>query len=144
MLGDNVFLALCFVATGALAQTNEPKGSLSAPPVVGKEAANPANVTSLFASVSQGNTPKIYTKGPPSGSAVVGRKAVSTGGEVYITNQDLKVGQYVKPVSAAQAGTINLQGRAQIFASNIVIDAAGVNIDGARLVTKTPRHYGYW
>lgn len=52
-------------------QTNESKDSLSAPPVVSNESnqANPANAASLFAPVKPGNTPKIYTKGAPSGPA---------------------------------------------------------------------------
>ena len=49
-------------------QTNESKDLLTMPPVVSNEAkANPATAASLFAPVTQSNTPKIYTKGVPSG-----------------------------------------------------------------------------
>ena len=53
-------------------QTNESKEVLSAPPLVSNassasSAPNVANATSLFAPISQNNTPKIYTKGVPSG-----------------------------------------------------------------------------
>ena len=50
-------------------QTNESRDSLSAPPVVSNETANPANAKSLFAPVTKSDTPKIYTKGTPSGPA---------------------------------------------------------------------------
>ena len=55
-------------------QTNESKDSLSAPPLVSNDSnqanqANPANAASLFAPVKPSNTPKIYTKGAPSGPA---------------------------------------------------------------------------
>ena len=69
-------------------------------------------------------------------SVVAGGKVVSTGGEVYMTTQDIKAGQYVKPTATAQAGSINLSGKAQIFASNIVIDASSVNMDDVKLVAR--------
>ena len=47
-------------------QTNEAKDSLTAPPVISKDA-NPANAASLFSPVTPSNTPKIYAKGTPSG-----------------------------------------------------------------------------
>ena len=50
-------------------QTNESQDRLSAPPVVGNQSTNPANAAPLFAPVTQSNTPKIYTKGAPSGPA---------------------------------------------------------------------------
>jgi filamentous hemagglutinin family protein len=69
-------------------------------------------------------------------SVVNGGKVTSTGGEVYLTTQDVKAGHYVKPVGTAPAGTVNLRGEAQLFASNIVIDAGSVNLDGANLNAK--------
>jgi outer membrane protein TolC len=50
-------------------QTNESKDSLTAPPVISSQLANPISAASLFAPVTQANTPKIYTKGTPSGPA---------------------------------------------------------------------------
>ena len=50
-------------------QANESKDSLSAPPVVSNQSSNPANAASLFAPVTKSDTPKIYTKGAPSGPA---------------------------------------------------------------------------
>ena len=50
-------------------QANESKDSLSAPPVVSNQSSNPANAASLFAPLTKSDTPKIYTKGAPSGPA---------------------------------------------------------------------------
>lgn len=55
-------------------QLNESQESLSAPPLVSNvsstpNAPNPAKAASLFAPVTQSNTPKIYTMGAPSGPA---------------------------------------------------------------------------
>jgi filamentous hemagglutinin family protein len=74
----------------------------------------------------------------PSGSlsVVSGGKVTSTGGEVYLTTQDIKAGQYVKPVGMATTGMVNLRGDAQLFASNIVIDAGSVNMEGVNLNAK--------
>jgi outer membrane protein TolC len=49
-------------------QRSESKELLTAPAVVGSEP-NPAKAASIFAPVSPTNTPKIYTKGAPSGPA---------------------------------------------------------------------------
>lgn len=60
-------------ASSVTVQTSESKNSLAAPPIVSSEmnsrAANPANAPSLFAPVTQSDTPQIYTKGTPSGPA---------------------------------------------------------------------------
>jgi len=49
-------------------QTNESQNLLTVPPVVSNETkANPATAASLFAPVTPSNTPKVYTKGAPSG-----------------------------------------------------------------------------
>ncbi len=55
-------------------QTNDSKEVLSTPPVVSNDssnssAPNTSQAASLFAPVTQSNTPKIYTKGMPSGPA---------------------------------------------------------------------------
>lgn len=50
-------------------QANESKDSLSAPPVLSNQSSNPANAASLFAPLTKSDTPKIYTKGAPSGPA---------------------------------------------------------------------------
>ena|GEM_PF-211191 len=48
-------------------QVSQSNDSLSTPPVVSNDTANPANAASLFAPVTKSDTPKIYTKGAPSG-----------------------------------------------------------------------------
>ncbi len=70
-------------------QTNESKDFLSAPPVVSKESnqANPANAASLFAPIKPGNTPKIYTKGAPSGPAEMNLRQLGT--ELKLNNPQL-------------------------------------------------------
>ncbi|MBU3589971.1 TolC family protein [Polynucleobacter sp. 80A-SIGWE] len=68
-------------------QTNESKDSLSAPPVVSNETANPANAASLFAPVTKSDTPKIYTKGAPSGPAEMDLRQLWT--ELKLNNPQL-------------------------------------------------------
>jgi outer membrane protein TolC len=48
-------------------QVSQSNDSLSTPPVVSNGTANPANAASLFAPVTKNDTPKMYTKGAPSG-----------------------------------------------------------------------------
>jgi outer membrane protein TolC len=57
------------MAASVTVQTNQSKDALSAPPMGANPAANPANAASLFAPITPNNTPKIYTKGVPSGPA---------------------------------------------------------------------------
>ena len=69
-------------------QTAESKDSLSTPPTVSNEpVANPANAASLFAPVKPSNTPKIYTKGAPSGPAEMDLRQLWT--ELKLNNPQL-------------------------------------------------------
>ena len=70
----------------------------------------------------------------PNGIAVSNGGKVSAQGEVYMTTQDMAVGQYTKPTYHATSGVMNISGQSQISASNIVLDAGSVNLSNAKLV----------
>lgn len=70
----------------------------------------------------------------PNGIAVSNGGKVSAQGEVYMTTQDMAVGQYTKPTHHATSGAMNISGQSQISASNIVLDAGSVNLSNAKLV----------
>jgi outer membrane protein, heavy metal efflux system len=74
------------IPSSVTVQTNESKDSLTSPPVVGNEV-NPANAASLFAPITQGNTPKIYSKGAPSGPADMDLRQLWT--ELKLNNPQL-------------------------------------------------------
>jgi filamentous hemagglutinin family protein len=73
----------------------------------------------------------------PSGIAVSNGGKVSAQGEVYMTTQNMAVGQYTKPAARASAGAISVTGHSQISGSNIVLDAGSIHLSQATL-TATP------
>lgn len=63
--------------------------------------------------------------------------AISAMKEVFVTTQDMAVGQYVKPTGAATAGAVNVLPAGKLAARLIHIDAGSVNMSRAQLVAES-------
>ncbi len=68
-------------------QTPASQDLLAAPPVVSHQTAKTTNAAALFSPVTESNTPKIYTKGAPSGSAEMDLRQLWT--ELKLNNPQL-------------------------------------------------------
>jgi filamentous hemagglutinin family protein len=60
--------------------------------------------------------------------------AISAMKEVFITAQDMAVGQYTKPTGVASSGGVNALPAGKLAAPLIHIDAGSVNLSGAELI----------
>jgi filamentous hemagglutinin family protein len=70
----------------------------------------------------------------PGGILVSNGGKISAQGEVYMTTQDMAVGQYNKPTAKASTGSLSISGQSVISGSNIVLDAGSVNLNQAKVI----------
>jgi outer membrane protein OmpA-like peptidoglycan-associated protein len=70
----------------------------------------------------------------PGGILVSNGGKISAQGEVFMTTQDMAVGQYNKPTTRASTGSLSISGQSVISGSNIVLDAGSINLNQARVI----------
>jgi outer membrane protein OmpA-like peptidoglycan-associated protein len=70
----------------------------------------------------------------PGGILVSNGGKISAQGEVFMTTQDMAVGQYNKPTAKASTGSLSISGQSVISGSNIVLDAGSVNLSQAKVI----------